>query len=74
MAFVRGLMGPYMRPIPIGASSAMMFSSLSRCHLPLGRTHPAPGPGKESGDHQESRLTLLYRRMMGSLSLVPGTA
>lgn len=26
MAFVRGLMGPYMRPIPIGASSAMMFS------------------------------------------------
>ena len=26
MAFVRGLMGPYMRPIPVGASSAMMFS------------------------------------------------
>ena len=26
MAFVRGLMGPYMRPIPIGASSAMLFS------------------------------------------------
>ncbi|WP_243324680.1 efflux RND transporter permease subunit [Geothrix sp. SG200] len=28
MAFVRGLMGPYMRPIPIGASVAMIFSLL----------------------------------------------
>ncbi len=26
MAFVRGLMGPYMQPIPVGASLAMMFS------------------------------------------------
>jgi multidrug efflux pump subunit AcrB len=26
MAFVSGLMGPYMRPIPIGASVAMLFS------------------------------------------------
>ena len=26
MAFVRGLMGPYMRPIPVGASVAMIFS------------------------------------------------
>jgi len=26
MAFVRGLMGPYMRPIPVGASAAMIFS------------------------------------------------
>ena len=28
MAFVSGLMGPYMRPIPIGASAAMVFSLL----------------------------------------------
>ena len=28
MAMVRGLMGPYMRPIPIGASAAMIFSLL----------------------------------------------
>ena len=28
MAFVGGLMGPYMRPIPVGASAAMMFSLL----------------------------------------------
>ena len=26
MAFVRGLMGPYMRPIPVGSSIAMLFS------------------------------------------------
>jgi len=26
MAFVRGLMGPYMRPMPVGASLAMLFS------------------------------------------------
>ena len=26
MAFVRGMMGPYMRPIPIGSSAAMLFS------------------------------------------------
>ena len=26
LAFVRGLMGPYMRPIPTGASAAMLFS------------------------------------------------
>ncbi|MEZ4588594.1 MAG: efflux RND transporter permease subunit [Gemmatimonadales bacterium] len=26
MAFVSGLMGPYMRPIPVGASMAMLFS------------------------------------------------
>jgi multidrug efflux pump subunit AcrB len=28
MAFVRGLMGPYMSPIPVGASAAMVFSIL----------------------------------------------
>jgi multidrug efflux pump subunit AcrB len=26
MAFVRGLSGPYLRPIPVGASAAMVFS------------------------------------------------
>jgi multidrug efflux pump subunit AcrB len=26
MAFVQGLMGPYMKPIPVGASAAMIFS------------------------------------------------
>jgi Cation/multidrug efflux pump len=26
MAFIRGMSGPYMRPIPVGASAAMVFS------------------------------------------------
>ena len=44
MAFVRGLMGPYMRPIPVGASAAMMFSLIVAfvvspwAALPQGRT------------------------------------
>ena len=28
MAFVQGLMGPYMRPIPVGATAAMLFSMM----------------------------------------------
>ncbi len=42
MAFVRGLMGPYMRPIPVGASSAMMFSLHGGvCRLAVGRAAAA---------------------------------
>ena len=36
MAFVRGLMGPYMRPIPVGASAAMMFSLIVLLWFRLG--------------------------------------
>jgi multidrug efflux pump subunit AcrB len=32
MAFVGGLMGPYMRPIPIGASAAMFLVAADRVH------------------------------------------
>jgi multidrug efflux pump subunit AcrB len=46
MAFVSGLMGPYMRPIPIGASMAMVFSMIVAfvatpwaAHRILGRAH-----------------------------------
>ena len=69
MAFVRGLMGPYMRPIPIGASSAMMFSLLVAFAIsPWAALILLKGRAKENGDHQqESRLTLIYRRMMGTL-------
>jgi len=50
MAFVSGLMGPYMRPIPIGSSAAMVFSLLVAfavtpwAALKLLRGH-APHPG-----------------------------
>jgi multidrug efflux pump subunit AcrB len=67
MAFVRGLMGPYMMPIPIGASSAMVFSLLVAfvvtpwASVRLLKAEAADhGPG-------ESTLTRAYRRVMGAL-------
>jgi multidrug efflux pump subunit AcrB len=70
MALVRGLMGPYMRPIPVGASAAMMFSlivafvvspwaALRLLH------HYANRP--ESGNETEGWTTRLYRRLMNPL-------
>ena len=43
MAFVGGLMGPYMRPIPIGASAAMIFRCWSRSS-----SHPGQPSGCSS--------------------------
>ncbi|MBZ5554487.1 MAG: efflux RND transporter permease subunit [Acidobacteriia bacterium] len=67
MAFVSGLMGPYMRPIPIGASAAMIFSLLVAFVV-------TPWAGlrllKRQGNHvhhQESWSTKLYRRVMSRL-------
>lgn len=70
MAFVRGLMGPYMRPIPVGASSAMIFSLLVAlvvspwAALRLLR-HYADRP--DSGHEAEGWTTRLYRRLMNPL-------
>ena len=68
MAFVRGLMGPYMRPIPIGASSAMLFSLIVAFVItPWAAIRILkPGAGHEHA-HREDRLTRLYRRWMGTL-------
>ncbi len=74
MAFVGGLMGPYMRPIPVGASAAMVFSllvafivtpwasmRLFKHELSLGKDH-----------HQaEDWSVRLYRRVMGPLLAKP---
>jgi multidrug efflux pump subunit AcrB len=67
MAFVGGLMGPYMRPIPVGASAAMLFSLLVAFVVTpwaavrlLRRSH-------DHEDRPEDRLTVLYRRVMGPL-------
>ena len=45
MAFVGGLMGPYMRPIPLGSGAAMFFSLAHRLHRhAVGfDSHPALG-------------------------------
>jgi multidrug efflux pump subunit AcrB len=73
MAFVGGLMGPYMRPIPIGASAAMVFSLVVAFLVtPWAAVRLLrPGHGHEEG--REDRLTRLYRRAM-SLLLSSGRA
>ena len=67
MAFVGGLMGPYMRPIPIGASAAMVFSLLVAFIV----TPWAAVRILKSGSHHEGEredfVTRLYRRFMGAL-------
>ena len=70
MAFVRGLMGPYMRPIPVGASSAMLFSLLVAFVVSPWAAlrllhHYADRP--ESGHEAEGWTTRFYRRMMNPL-------
>jgi multidrug efflux pump subunit AcrB len=73
MAFVGGLMGPYMRPIPIGASAAMLFSlAIAFMVTPwaavrLLRGRPADAHAHAAGEGQEDRLTRLYRAVMRPL-------
>jgi multidrug efflux pump subunit AcrB len=68
MAFVSGLMGPYMRPIPVGASAAMVFSLLVAfivtpwASLRLLRKH-----AKHDSEIKEGWTTRAYRRVMGKL-------
>ena len=68
MAFVSGLMGPYMRPIPVGASAAMVFSLLVAfivtpwASLRLLRRH-----AKHDSEGREGWTTRVYRRVMGRL-------
>ncbi len=71
MAFVRGLMGPYMRPIPVGATAAMLFSLLVAfvvtpwASVRLLRREGGHGP------EGEGWTTRLYRRAMDRLLHVP---
>ncbi len=73
MAFVSGLMGPYMRPIPIGSSMAMMFSMMAAfvatpwaAYVILRRAHER-GALKDGHDHREDALTKFYRWYMQPL-------
>ncbi|MCZ2155558.1 MAG: efflux RND transporter permease subunit [Bryobacterales bacterium] len=68
LAFVGGLMGPYMLPIPIGASAAMVFSLIVAflvtpwAAVRLLRGHTG------AGEHErEDRFTRFYRRFMGTV-------
>ncbi len=68
MAFVGGLMGPYMRPIPIGASSAMVFSLIVAFLVtPWAAVRMLKPGGSHGHEDKEDRMTRLYRRIMGPL-------
>jgi multidrug efflux pump subunit AcrB len=71
MAFVGGLMGPYMRPIPVGASAAMVFSLVVAFIVTpwaaVRLLRPSSGPGHDA----EDRLTRFYRRAMRPLLMQP---
>lgn len=76
MAFVSGLMGPYMRPIPIGASVAMLFSlaiaftiSPWAAKLSHGKVHKKLCDDDVDHDVEgkKSHLDRIYEWMMGHL-------
>jgi multidrug efflux pump subunit AcrB len=71
MAFVRGLMGPYMRPIPVGASAAMLFSlAVAFVVSPWAALRLLKHYASADGGHEheaEGWTTRLYRRMMNPL-------
>jgi multidrug efflux pump subunit AcrB len=67
MAFVRGMTGPYMRPIPVGASAAMAFSlGVAFIVTPWAAVRLLKPATHRESDH-EDRLTRLYRRVMAPL-------
>jgi multidrug efflux pump subunit AcrB len=71
MAFVRGLMGPYMRPIPVGASAAMLFSLMVAFVVSPWAAMRLLGKHR-SGAHllepeHENWRTRLYRKVMSPL-------
>ncbi|WP_022851507.1 efflux RND transporter permease subunit [Limisalsivibrio acetivorans] len=67
MAFVRGLMGPYMKPMPIGASLAMIFSLLVALMITpwlsfkLLSKMKIKGEAKELSEDEYVRGTRLYK-------------
>jgi multidrug efflux pump subunit AcrB len=71
MAFVGGLMGPYMRPIPIGSSAAMLFSLIIAFTVtPWAATHILKN--NESSGHSDEIMpddwfTRIYHRIMDPL-------
>lgn len=69
MGFVGGLMGPYMRPIPVGASMAMILSMfIAFIVTPYFAYRLMKGQHLENeSELQESRLTIFYRHWMGRL-------
>ena len=75
MAFVRGLMGPYMRPIPTGASAAMLFSLAIAFMVTPWAAYRLFRNAKVHGGHEDGAsagaVARLYRRVMHALIARP---
>jgi multidrug efflux pump subunit AcrB len=73
MAFVGGLMGPYMRPIPIGSSAAMIFSLIIAFTVtPWAATHilkkkDSSGKGHDDDAIPDDWFTRIYHKVMDPL-------
>jgi multidrug efflux pump subunit AcrB len=67
MAFVGGLMGPYMRPIPVGASAAMLFSLAAAFIVTPWAASRLLRKAHAHGHAAEGAGTQLYRRAMAGL-------
>src|SRR5262249_30072389 len=70
MAFVGGLGGPYLRPIPVGSSVAMGFSLLVAFVVTpwaAARLLKSRGRGARHGEGREDRATRAYRWLMSRL-------
>ena len=66
-AFVGGLSGPYMRPIPVGASAAMLFSLLVAFIVTPWAASRLLAHAPAHAQQSEDVLTRMYRRTMGPL-------
>ena len=66
MAMVGGLMGPYMRPIPVGASAAMVFSLLVAFIVTPWAAVRILKPAAHH-DQREGRVARFYRGLMHRL-------
>src|SRR6185369_1400960 len=62
MAFVRGLSGPYLRPIPVGASAAMAFSLVVAFVVTPWASVRLLKPAAHHHRREDDLLTRLYRR------------
>ncbi len=80
LAFVRGLMGPYMRPIPINASAAMLFSlivaftispwlafRLFRRGAEKADVDQGAGPPEDTELPEEGKISRIYSFIMNPL-------
>ena len=68
MAFVTGLMGPYMRPIPVGASAAMIFSLLIAFIVSPWMSYKVLKKVKPHGGHEDDgKFAVFYERMLRPL-------